>query len=144
MCPMAFNYYAIQSLKLQLAIIFTYVVRFEHMTCDFNRLNLKICLIAFSCRSNGQKQLWFKSLIQVSCTLSVFRILICENLSLCQGQNKVAKLGVNNIPSPSPQILILGKDQISLCILFTFFFQIVFRTKTLYFVFLDCIQGKIL
>ena len=51
MCSMPFNYYALYSLKLQLIVIFIYMVRFEHMIRHFNRLNLKICLIAFSCQS---------------------------------------------------------------------------------------------
>jgi hypothetical protein len=60
---MPFNYYALCSLKLQLDIIFTHMVRFEHMTHHFNRLDLKICLIVFNCRSDGQRHYWFKTLI---------------------------------------------------------------------------------
>jgi hypothetical protein len=63
MCLMPFNDYALYSLKLQLAIIFIYVVQFEHMTRHFNHLDLKICLIALNCRSNGQKHRWFKTLV---------------------------------------------------------------------------------
>ena len=54
MCPMPFYYYALCLLKFQLDIIFTHVVRFKYMTRHFNRLNLKICLITFSCRSDDQ------------------------------------------------------------------------------------------
>ena len=93
MCPMPFYYYALYSLKLQLDITFTHMVRFKHMTRHFNCFNLKICLITFSRRSDGKKHRWFKTLIQASCALSVFRILICENPSLCQGQNIGSKMG---------------------------------------------------
>ena len=93
MCPMSFYYYALCSLKLQLDIIFTHVVRFKHITRHFNRLNLKICLITFNCRSDGQKHYWFKTLIQASCALSVFKILICKNPSFCEGQNVGSKMG---------------------------------------------------
>ena len=93
MCSMPFNYYVLYPLKLQLTIFFTYVIRFKHMIHHFNHLNLKICLIAFNCQSDNQKHLWFKTLIQVSCTLSVFGILICENPNLCQGQNVGSKMG---------------------------------------------------
>ena len=93
MCPMPFNYYALCSLKLKPDIIFTHMVRFKHMTRHFNCFNLKICLITFSYRSDGQKHCWFKTLIQTSCALSVFRILICKNSSLCEGQNIGSKVG---------------------------------------------------
>ena len=87
------NHYVLYPLNLQLIITFALMVRFEHMIRHFNRLNLKICLITFSCRSDGQKHCWFKTLIQARCALSGFRILICENPCLCEGQNVGSKMG---------------------------------------------------
>jgi hypothetical protein len=40
--------YAFYSLKLQLAITFTYAVQFEHMTRYFDRLEIKFHLMAFN------------------------------------------------------------------------------------------------
>ena len=93
MYPELLNHYALHPLNLQLIITFALMVRFEHMIHHLNHLNLKICLIIFSCRSDGQKHCWFKTLIQARCALSVFRILICKNSSLCEGQNVGSKMG---------------------------------------------------
>jgi hypothetical protein len=63
MYPELLKHYTLYPLNLQYIITFALMVRFEHMTRHFICLNLKICLIPFSCRSNGQKHYWFKTLI---------------------------------------------------------------------------------
>ena len=133
MCPMLFYYYALCSLKLQLDIIFTHVVRFKHMTRHFNSLNLKIYLITFNCQSDCQKHCWFKTLIQASCALSVFRILICENHSLCEGQNVGSKMGCQQVAMWACGLCFSFSFQTLICTSFLLFcsFQIMISNSNL-------------
>ena len=57
---MSFNYYAFYLLQLQPAITFIYVIQFEHMTRHFDRLGIKLHLMAFNCRSDVQNTFGLK------------------------------------------------------------------------------------